>query len=77
MDYNVVTVKKPKGYMVAQKTLARFRERITPLYEQDTDVRRIRRNNLTTQLLQSLKWFITLWIIIDSYSNNNSFIPLG
>ena len=54
MYYNVVAVKKPKGHMVAQKALARFRERITPLYEQDTDVRRIRRNNMITQLLQSL-----------------------
>ena len=31
--------KKTKGYMVAQKTLASFRERMNQLYEQGADFR--------------------------------------
>ena len=33
--------KQPKGLSIAPKTLANFLERITQLYEQDADVRRI------------------------------------
>jgi hypothetical protein len=40
--------------MVAQKTLASFRERIIQLYEQGADVRFIGPNTMITQLLQSL-----------------------
>ena len=39
--------------MVAQKTLASFRERMNKLYEQGADVR-CWRNTMITQLLQSL-----------------------
>jgi hypothetical protein len=66
--YKVVTVKsfEPKGLSIAPKTLANFLDRMTQLYEQGADVRRIGEYVREFWLLQTRSRHKTISLLFHS-----------